>query len=62
LLREDLQAALNLLGQDEIDDAHAMMRSRGFRPDEFQVIRHADLSPDFPGAATVVRDVFSYAR
>lgn len=29
LLRQDLQMALKLLGQDEIDDAHAVMRDQG---------------------------------
>jgi hypothetical protein len=59
LLRQDLQAALKLLGQDEIDDAHVLMRDGGFRPDDFKVIQHANPSPDFPsavtGAVTLVR-------
>jgi hypothetical protein len=48
LLRQDLQAALKLLGQGEIDDAHALMRDQGFRPDDF--IWYADPSPGFPSA------------
>lgn len=52
LLRQDLEAALKLLGQDEIDDAHTLMRSHGFRPDDFEVIPHADPSPAFPSAVT----------
>jgi hypothetical protein len=59
LLRQDLQAALKLLGQDEIDDAHALMRDHGFRPDDFEVIQHADPSLAFPsditGSVTLVR-------
>jgi hypothetical protein len=59
LLRQDLQAALKLLGQDEIDDAHALMRDHSFRPDDFEIIQRADPSPAFPsevtGTITVVR-------
>jgi hypothetical protein len=50
LLRQDLQAALKLLGQGEIDDAHALMRDQGFRPDDFEIIWYADPSPGFPSA------------
>jgi len=52
LLRQDLQAALKLLGQDEIDDAHELMRDQGFRPDEFEIIQRADSSPTFPSEIT----------
>jgi hypothetical protein len=52
LLRQDLQAALKLLGQDEIDDAHALMRDHGFRPVDFEIDQHADPSPAFPSAVT----------
>lgn len=52
LLRQDLQAALKLLGQDEIDDAHALMRDQGFRPGDFEIIQHADPSLAFPSAVT----------
>jgi hypothetical protein len=52
LLRQDLQAALKLLGQDEIDDAHALMRAQGFRPGDFEIIQHADPSTAFPSAIT----------
>lgn len=52
LLRQDLQAALKLLGQDEIDDAHALMRNQGFRPVDFEIIQHADPSSAFPRAVT----------
>jgi hypothetical protein len=59
LLRQDLQAALKLLGQDEIDDAHALMHDHGFRPDDFEIIQRADHSPTFPseitGTVTLVR-------
>lgn len=59
LLRQDLRAALKLLGQDETDDAHALMRDNGFRPDEFEIIQRADPSPTFPseitGTVTLVR-------
>ncbi len=52
LLRQDLQAALKLLGQDEIDDAHALVRDQGFSPVDFEIIQHADPSPAFPTAVT----------
>jgi len=52
LLRQDLQAALKLLGQDEIEDAHALMRDHGFRPVDFEIVQHADPSPAFPSAVT----------
>ncbi|MGH8208114.1 MAG: hypothetical protein ACREU6_00695 [Steroidobacteraceae bacterium] len=51
-MRQDLQAALKLLGQDAIDDAHALMRDVGFRPDEFEIIQHAEPSTAFPSAVT----------
>jgi len=47
-----LQAALKLLGQDEIEDAHALMRDHGFRPVDFEIVQHADPSPAFPSAVT----------
>jgi hypothetical protein len=50
LLRQDLQAALKLLGQDEIDDAHGLLREHGFRPADFEIVRHAH--PDPLGAIT----------
>lgn len=50
LLRQDLQAALELLGQDEIDDAHGLLREHGFRPQDFEIVRHSDSSPPSPGA------------
>jgi hypothetical protein len=52
LLRQDLQAALKLLGQDEIDDAHGLLREHGFRPDDFEIVQHSDPSPTFPGVIT----------
>jgi hypothetical protein len=59
LLRQDLQAALKLLGQDEIDDAHALMRDQNFRPEDFEIIQNADPLPAFPspitGTVTLIR-------
>ncbi|HKT74642.1 MAG TPA: hypothetical protein VJQ47_17285 [Steroidobacteraceae bacterium] len=52
LLRQDLQEALKLLGQDEIDDTHALMRARGFRPADFEIIHRPDPSSAFPSAIT----------
>ena len=59
LLRQDLQTALKLLGQDEIDDAHGVMRDCGFRSSDFEIVQHADPSPPYPseitGSVTVIR-------
>jgi hypothetical protein len=52
LLRQDLQMALKLLGQDAIDDAHTLIRDQGFRPVDFEIVWHADPSQAVPGAAT----------
>jgi hypothetical protein len=52
VLRQDLQAALKLLGQDEINDAHALMRDQGLHPVDFEIVQHADPSPAVPCAAT----------
>jgi hypothetical protein len=54
LLRQDLQAALKLLGQDEIDDAHGLLRKHGFRPYDFEIIQRSDPTPAFPGAITAI--------
>jgi hypothetical protein len=50
LLRQDLQMALKLLGQDEIDDAHALMRDQSLSPVDFEIVWHADSSPAASGA------------
>lgn len=42
LLRQDLSSALKILGQDEIDDAHLLMRERGFHPADFEILQKAD--------------------
>lgn len=59
LLRQDLRAALKLLGQDEIDDAHTLMRHHCFRPDDFEFSQYAEVSPAFPsdvaGTVTLTR-------
>jgi hypothetical protein len=44
LLRQDLQMALNLLGQDEIDEPHALMRDQGHPPVDFEIVWHGDSS------------------
>jgi hypothetical protein len=59
LLRQDLQQALKLLGQDEIDDARALMREQGFDPADFEILQQADplaagVSP-VTGTVTIVR-------
>src|SRR6185312_5172780 len=52
LLRQDLRAALKVLGQDEIDDAHALIREIGLRPADFEILQRADPSASHPGAIT----------
>ncbi len=39
LLRQDLQQAFSLLGQDEIDDAHAELRKLGYDEGDFTFTR-----------------------
>lgn len=39
LLRQDLQQAFSLLGQDEIDDAHAEIRRLGYIEGDFTFTR-----------------------
>lgn len=59
LLREDLRAALKRLGQHKSDDAHALLRDYGFRPEEFEIIQRADPSSPYQnsitGTVTLVR-------
>jgi hypothetical protein len=59
LLRQDLKAALSVVGQDEIEDAHALLQTHGFPAADFEIFQHADRSPSFPspitGAVIVVR-------
>ena len=50
LLRQDLRAALNFLGQDEVDDAHHAMQEFGFRTDDFEILEQPHPSPILPGA------------
>ncbi len=52
LLQQDLKAALKVLGQDEIDEAHTLMREQGFRSDDFEILQRADPSPPLPSAVT----------
>jgi hypothetical protein len=52
LLQQDLKAALKFLGQDEIDDAHTLMREQGFRSDDFEILQKADPLSPFPSAVT----------
>ena len=42
LLRQDLKQALSLLGQDEIDDAHAEIRRLGYKEGDFTFTRTLD--------------------
>jgi len=66
LLRQDLKSALEVLGQDEIDDAHSMFRRCGFRASDFEILQRSDESPPHvaavSGTATVVRKSNRLAR
>ena len=66
LLRQDLQSALKVLGQDEIDDAHDLLRRSGFRSSDFEILQRSDASPakvsTLTGSATVVRKSNRIAR
>jgi hypothetical protein len=59
LLRQDLKAALKVLGQDEIDDAQSLLKEQGFHSSDFEIIQRADPSPSYPshvtGTVTVLR-------
>jgi hypothetical protein len=66
LLRQDLKSALKVLGQDEIDDAHELLRRCGFRAGDFEILQRSDPSPPhvspLSGTATVVRKSNRFAR
>lgn len=66
LLRQDLQAALKVLGQDEIDGVHQLMRRSGFRSSDFEILRGSDPSTPavtpLTGIATVRRRSNGTAR
>src|SRR6266478_2647100 len=66
LLRQDLSSALSVLGQDEVDDAHGLMRDSGFRPTDFEILQRSDRSPagvaPATGFAVVVRKSNRIAR
>jgi hypothetical protein len=66
LLRQDLDAALKIVGPDEIEDAEALLRENGFSAEEFEIIQRGNPSPAFPSAITgtvvVVRRTNEAAR
>ncbi len=66
LLRQDLQSALKVLGQDEIDDAHELLRRSGFRSSDFEILQGSEASPPtvtpLTGSATVRRKSSRVAR
>jgi len=57
LLRQDLKSALKVLGQDEIDDAHDLIRRSGFRTTDFEILQRGDRSVAEVGAVTGVAAV-----
>ena len=54
LLQQDLRAALSVVGQDEIDDAHVLLAEHGFARDDFEFSEICDPSPARVGAITSV--------
>ena len=45
LLQQDLKAALSVVGQDEIDDAFALLVDHGFSRNDFEFAQISDPSP-----------------
>ncbi len=66
LLQQDLKAALKVLGQDETDDAHSLLREYAFRSADFEILLGAD--PSLPsqgatkGSVVVLRRRNGYSR
>jgi hypothetical protein len=52
LLRQDLSAALKVVGPDEIEDAETLLHENGFSADEFEIIQRGDPSQALPSAIT----------
>ena len=49
LLRQDLNAALRVVGQDEIDDAEGLLLEHGFRANDFEILQKSEPSTASPG-------------
>ncbi len=66
LLRQDLRAALSVVGRDEIDDARTLIRAGGLRDSDFEIFQRSDSSPayigDVTGTVTVMRTSNSVAK
>lgn len=62
LLRQDLKSALKVLGQDEIDDAHDLIRRTGFRTTDFEILQRGDRSVAEVGAVTGVAVVIRKSK
>jgi hypothetical protein len=52
LLRQDLKAALEVVGPDEIEDARGLLRNNLFRDTDFEILQRSDLTPSLPGPIT----------
>jgi hypothetical protein len=50
LLRQDLNAALKVVGPDEIEDAETLLHENGFSAGEFEIIQQGNPSPALPSA------------
>jgi hypothetical protein len=66
LLRQDLSAALKVVGPDEIEDAEALLQANGYAAEEFEIIQQATPSPSLPsaisGSIVVVRTTSGAAK
>jgi hypothetical protein len=52
LLRQDLRAALEVVGPDEIEDARSLLRENRFSDADFEILQRSDLVPSFPSPIT----------
>ena len=51
-MRQDLNAALKVVGPDEIEDAETLLHENGFSAEEFEIIQQGNPAPAFPSAIT----------
>lgn len=52
LLRQDLKAAIEVVGQDEIDDAYSLIHRYGYLVQDFEILQKGDDLPAFPAPVT----------
>jgi len=47
-----LKAAIEVVGQDEIDDAYSLIHRYGYATQDFEILQKGDPTPAFPAATT----------